>query len=210
MKLKIGIADDHDIVRQGLKQIISDTDNMVVMGEASNGQELIEMVRKKPFDVLLLDISMPGRSGIEILKQLKIEKPNLPVLMLSMHPEDQYAIRALKAGASGYISKDSASEVLVEAIRKAAQGRKYISPSLAEKLAGTISHDVDEKAHESLSDREFQILVMLAQGKSVSEIGNELFLSVKTISTYRRRILDKMNLKNNAELTHYAIEHELV
>jgi len=118
MKLKIGIADDHDIVRQGLKQIISDTDNMVVMGEASNGQELIEMVRKKPFDVLLLDISMPGRSGIEILKQLKIEKPNLPVLMLSMHPEDQYAIRALKAGASGYISKDSASEVLVEAIRK--------------------------------------------------------------------------------------------
>jgi len=210
MKLKIGIADDHDIVRQGLKQIISDTDNMVVMGEASNGQELIEMVRKKPFDVLLLDISMPGRSGIEILKQLKIEKPNLPVLMLSMHPEDQYAIRALKAGASGYISKDSASEVLVEAIRKAAQGRKYISPSLAEKLAGTISHDVDEKAHESLSDREFQILVMLAQGKSVSEIGKELFLSVKTISTYRRRILDKMNLKNNAELTHYAIEHELV
>ncbi|MFW5862117.1 MAG: response regulator [Spirochaetota bacterium] len=210
MKLKIGIADDHDIVRQGLKQIISDTDNMVVMGEASNGQELIEMVRKKPFDVLLLDISMPGRSGIEILKQLKIEKPNLPVLMLSMHPEDQYAIRALKAGASGYISKDTASEVLVEAIRKVAEGRKYISSTLAEKLAGTISHDVDEKAHESLSDREFQILVMLARGKSVSEIGKELFLSVKTISTYRRRILDKMNLKNNAELTHYAIENELV
>ena len=210
MKLKIGIADDHDIVRQGLKQIISDTDNMVVMGEASNGQELIEMVRKNPFDVLLLDISMPGRSGIEILKQLKIEKPNLPVLMLSMHPEDQYAIRALKAGASGYISKDTASDVLIDAIRKAAEGRKYISPSLAEKLAGTITHDVDEKPHESLSDREFQILVMLAQGKSVSDIGKELFLSVKTISTYRRRILDKMNLKNNAELTHYAIEHDLV
>ncbi len=210
MKLKIGIADDHDIVRQGLKQIISDTDNMVVMGEASNGQELIEMVRKKPFDVLLLDISMPGRSGIEILKQLKIEKPNLPVLMLSMHPEDQYAIRALKAGASGYISKDTASDVLIDAIRKAAEGRKYISPSLAEKLAGTITHDVDEKPHETLSDREFQILVMLAGGKSVSDIGRELFLNVKTISTYRRRILDKMNLKNNAELTHYAIENELV
>jgi two-component system, NarL family, invasion response regulator UvrY len=210
MKLKIGIADDHDIVRQGLKQIISDTDNMVVMGEASNGQELIEMVRKKPFDVLLLDISMPGRSGIEILKQLKIEKPNLPVLMLSMHPEDQYAIRALKAGASGYISKDTASDVLIDAIRKAAEGRKYISPSLAEKLAGTITHDVDEKPHETLSDREFQILVMLARGKSVSDIGRELFLNVKTISTYRRRILDKMNLKNNAELTHYAIENELV
>ncbi len=210
MKLKIGIADDHDIVRQGLKQIISDTDNMVVMGEASNGQELIEMVRKKPFDVILLDISMPGRSGIEILKQLKIEKPNLPVLMLSMHPEDQYAIRALKAGASGYISKDTASDVLIDAVRKAAEGRKYISASLAEKLAGTITHDVGEKPHEALSDREFQILVMIARGKSVSDIGKELFLNVKTISTYRRRILDKMDLKNNAELTHYAIENELV
>lgn len=208
--IRIIIADDHAIVRAGLKQILSENPDMTVVGESSDGQDLLEKVRENEYDVVLIDISMPGRNGLEILKQLKIEKPELPVLVLSMHPEEQYAIRTLKAGASGYLTKETASDKLVEAIRRVAQGKKYVSPSLAEKLADSIGKDSVNMPHESLTDREYQVLCMIASGKSVSNIAKELFLSVKTVSTYRTRILEKMNMKNNAELTHYALKNELL
>ncbi|OHD70946.1 MAG: DNA-binding response regulator [Spirochaetes bacterium RBG_16_49_21] len=207
---KIIIADDHEIVRAGLKQIIAGDSDMVVAGEATNGQELLEMVRKKKYDVVLLDIKMPGRSGLEILKQLKLEQPSLPVLVLSMHPEEQYAVRTIKAGASGYITKETAPEKLKEAIHKVCRGGKYISPTLAEKLADSIADSRNNPLHEYLTDREFQVLCMIASGKRITDIARELFLSVKTISTYRQRILEKMHLKNNAELTHYVIANGLL
>ncbi|HYA85966.1 MAG TPA: response regulator transcription factor [Nitrospirota bacterium] len=208
--IRILIADDHAIVRKGLKQILAETSDMVVTGEASNGYEVLEKVRNGHFDVLLLDISMPGRSGLDILKELKAERPKLPVLVLSMYPEEQYAIRVLKAGASGYLTKESAPDELVVALRKVAQGKKYVSPSLAEKLAFDLEMDTTKPLHEMLSDREYQVLCMVASGKTVGEIAENLSLSAKTISTYRARILDKMNMKNNAELTHYAIQNKLV
>ncbi|MDY6970353.1 MAG: response regulator transcription factor [Spirochaetota bacterium] len=208
--IKIIIADDHEIVRAGLKQILSDSEDMIVAGEASDGQELLEMVRKNKYDTILLDMTMPGRSGLEILKQLKMEKPNIPVLILSMHPEDQYAVRALKAGASGYLTKETASDKLVEAIRKVHSGGKYISDTLAERLADILTHDIDKPPYEILSDREYEVFRMIASGKTVSEIAREMFLNVKTISTYRARILAKMNMNNNAELTHYAIKNNLL
>jgi DNA-binding NarL/FixJ family response regulator len=208
--INILIADDHAIVRKGLKQILAETSDMVVTGEASNGYEVLEKVRNGHFDVLLLDISMPGRSGLDILKELKAERPKLPVLVLSMYPEEQYAIRVLKAGASGYLTKESAPDELVVAMRKVAQGKKYVSPSLAEKLAFDLEMDTTKPLHEMLSDREYQVLCMIASGKTVGEIAENLSLSAKTISTYRARILDKMNMKNNAELTHYAIQNKLV
>ncbi len=208
--IRIIIADDHAIVRAGLKQILSENPDMSVVGESSDGQDLLEKVRENDYDVVLIDISMPGRNGLEILKQLKIEKPELPVLVLSMHPEEQYAIRTLKAGASGYLTKETASDKLVEAIRRVAQGKKYVSPSLAEKLADSIRDDTVSMPHESLTDREYQVLCMISSGKSVSDIAKELFLSVKTVSTYRTRILEKMNMKNNAELTHYALKNNLL
>ncbi|HOO70393.1 MAG TPA: response regulator transcription factor [Spirochaetota bacterium] len=208
--INIIIADDHEIVRAGLKQIISDSQELHVKGEARDGQELLEKVRMDDFDVVLLDIKMPGRSGLEILKQLKVEFPDTPVIVLSMHPEDQYAVRTIKAGASGYLTKETAGEKLIEAIKKVYKGGKYISPTLAEKLADSIANDKQKPPHEYLTDREFQVVCMIASGKTVTEIAKELFLSVKTISTYRQRILEKMNMKNNAELTHYVINNNLL
>lgn len=208
--IKILIADDHAIVRRGLKQILTETADMVVAGEAQNGQELLEKMRSDQWDVVVLDISMPGRGGLDILKQLKSERPKLPVLMLTIHPEDQYAVRVLRAGASGYLTKESAPDHLVEAIRKVARGGKYISPHLAERLAFSLESISERPLHEALSDREFQVLRLIASGKTVKEIGEELSLSVKTISTYRTRILEKMKMKNNAEMTHYAIHQKLV
>ncbi len=208
--INILIADDHTIVRKGLKQILAETQDMVVTGEASNGFEVMEKVRSNHYDVLLLDISMPGKSGLDILKELKTEQPKLPVLVLSMYPEEQYAVRVLRAGASGYLTKESAPDELVVAMRKVAQGKKYVSPSLAEKLAVELEADATKPAHEMLSDREYQVLCMIASGKTVGEIAEKLSLSAKTISTYRARILEKMNMKNNAELTHYAIQNKLV
>lgn len=204
------IADDHAILRQGLRQILADAEDMTVVAEAANGIEVMQMIRSDyRFDVVLLDIAMPGRSGIEVLKQIKDEKPNLPVLVLSMHPEDQYAVRLLKAGAAGYLTKESAPELLVQAIRKVAAGKKYISPSVAELLADRLDNG-NGPQHASLSDREFHILLQIAAGKTVSDIAAALSLSVKTVSTYRARVLDKMQMKNNAELTHYAIKNQLV
>jgi two-component system invasion response regulator UvrY len=207
---RIIIADDHEIVRAGLKQIIADDPDLLVEGEASDGQELLEKLRKKKFDLVLLDMKMPGRSGLEILKQLKIEHPSLPVLVLSMHSEEQYAVRTIKAGASGYITKETAPDKLLEAIRRVCGGGKYISQSLAEKLADSISDSKSKPPHEYLTDREFQVMCMIASGKTISDIARELFLSVKTISTYRQRILEKMSMKNNAELTHYVISNNLL
>lgn len=207
---RIIIADDHEIVRAGLKQIIADDPDLLVEGEASDGQELLEKLRKKKFDLVLLDMKMPGRSGLEILKQLKIEHPSLPVLVLSMHSEEQYAVRTIKAGASGYITKETAPDKLLEAIRRVCGGGKYISQSLAEKLADSISDSKSKPPHEYLTDREFQVMSMIASGKTISDIARELFLSVKTISTYRQRILEKMSMKNNAELTHYVISNNLL
>ena len=208
--IQILIADDHPIVREGLKQILEETPDMLVADEAGNAQEVLDKVWKNDYDVLLLDISMPGRSGLDIIKELKSAKPNLRVLVLSVHPEEQYAVRVLKAGASGYLTKESDPDELIAAIRKVSQGRKYVSASLAEKLAFELGMDTERPPHETLSDREYQVLCMIASGKPVKEIAKELSLSVKTVSTYRSRILEKMNMKNNAELTRYAIKHELV
>jgi len=208
--IKILVADDHAIVREGLKQIVADTSDMVVAGEAVDGPEVLTLVRKEAWDLILLDISMPGRGGIDILKDLKIQKPKLPVLVLSMHPEEQYAIRALKAGADGYLTKESAPEELIEAIRKVSRGGKYISATLAESLAFRVGTNPEKPLQETLSDREYQVMLMIASGKTVTEIANELSLSVKTISTNRVRALRKMGMKTNAELTYYAIKHGLV
>lgn len=209
--INVLIADDHAIVREGLKQILADTADIVVAGDAQNGQEAVQLVRKKTeAHVLLLDISMPDRSGLEVLKQVKKEKPGIAVLMLSMHREDQYALRSLKAGASGYLNKQSAPAELVIAIRMVAAGKKYITPELAQTLANQLDEDQEIPPHETLSDREYQTLTLIASGKTVSDIAAELILSVKTISMYRSRLLQKMKLKNNAELTHYAIRNQLV
>jgi DNA-binding NarL/FixJ family response regulator len=209
-KIKILIADDHPIVRAGFKQVISDMPDMLVADEAGYGQEVLNLIGKKDYDLVLLDISMPGRSGLEILKDLKSEKPKLPVLILSIYPEEQYAIRALRAGASGYMTKASAPNELILAIRKISEGGKYISASLAEKLAYYLDGDAAKPPHETLSDREYQVMLMIASGKTVTEIANELCLSVKTISTYRTHILEKMKMKNNAEITLYAVQNKLV
>jgi DNA-binding NarL/FixJ family response regulator len=208
--IRVLIVDDHTILRRGLSQIISETDDLEVAGEADSGAQAIKLARAQAFDVVLLDISMPDRNGLDTLKQLKKEKPKLAVLMLSMHPEEHYAMRALKAGASGYLTKQSAPALLVTAIRQVAQGRKYVSSELAEELAGTVGTDAGRPRHETLSDREYETLRLMASGKTVSEIAAELTLSVKTVSVYRARLLEKMQLKNNAELTYYAIKHNLV
>jgi len=208
--IKILIADDHAIVREGLKQILSESPDLVVVAEASSGQEVLEKISKNDLDLVVLDIAMPGRGGLDILKEIKTQKPRLPVLMLSMYPEEQYAIRVLKAGASGYLTKESAPDELVKAIRQISQGKKYISPSLAEKLAIDLELGPDKLPHEILSDREYQVMCMIASGKTLKEIADGLSLSIKTISTYRSRILEKMNMKTNAELTHYAIKNNLV
>jgi DNA-binding NarL/FixJ family response regulator len=208
--IKVIIVDDHLIVREGLKQIISDTSDIRVVGEASNGQEALNKIRINDYDVMLLDISMPGRSGLEILKEIKNGSPNLSILILTMHPEEQYAMRVLKAGASGYLTKESAPDELIEAIRKVSGGGKYISSTLAEKLAFNLEVDTGKPLHQTLSDREFEVMCMISSGKTVTEIADDMSLSVKTISTYRTRILDKMRMKTNAELTYYSIKNDLV
>ncbi|HEX9172798.1 MAG TPA: response regulator transcription factor [Telluria sp.] len=208
--IRVFIADDHAIVREGLKQILAESPDMIVAGEAENGVDAIRLFRKARCHVMLLDISMPDRNGIDVLKQVKKEHPEMAVLMLSMHREDQYAIRSLKAGAAGYLTKQSAPRELVVAIRQVAAGQKYVSAALAQALAAQVGEDHDAPPHESLSDREFQTLTMIASGKTVGQIAGELSLSVKTISEYRSRLLVKMKLKNSAELTHYAIRNGLV
>jgi DNA-binding NarL/FixJ family response regulator len=208
--MKILLTDDHAVVRHGLKQILADEFKRATFGEARNAHEALELVWKENWDVVVLDITMPGRSGLEVLREIKKSKPKVPVLVLSMHPENQFAVRVLKRGASGYMTKESAPGELVGAIKKVLAGGKYISPSLAEKLATYVSTDSQKPAQELLSDREFQVLRLIASGKIVSEIARELSLSVKTISTYRTRILEKMGLRNNAELMHYAMQNQLV
>jgi two-component system invasion response regulator UvrY len=208
--LRILIADDHPVFRQGLKQIIAETPDMVVTDEATDGWEALKKARAGCCDVVLLDISMPSRNGIDVLVQLKKEKPRLPILMLSMHPEEQYAVRALKEGASGYLTKESAPDELIQAIRKASTGGKYVSSFLAERLASILNTRSEELPHETLSAREYQVMCMIGSGKKVTEIAKEMSLSVKTISTYRSRILEKMKMKNNAELTRYAINNSLI
>jgi len=208
--IKILIADDHAIVRRGLKQILEETPNIVVADEASTGKEVLEKISEKEYDVVVLDISLPDKSGLDILKQLKSQKPKLPVLVLSIYPEEQYAERVLKAGASGYLTKESAPEELITAIKKVSVGGKYITASLAEKLAFNLDKKTDKLSYEILSDREFQVMCLISSGKTQKEIAAELSLSIKTISTYRYRILEKMGMKSNAELTRYAIENKLV
>jgi DNA-binding NarL/FixJ family response regulator len=208
--IRVFIADDHAIVREGLKQILAEQGDIVVGGEAENGLDAIKQVGKAKCHVMLLDISLPDRNGIEVLKQVKKDKPELAVLMLSMHREDQYAIRALKAGASGYMTKQSAPRELVTAIRQVADGQKYVSAALAQTLASQVGENHETPVHETLSDREYQTLTMIASGMTVSEIARELSLSVKTVSEYRSRLLMKMKLKTSAELTHYAIRNQLV
>ena len=208
--IKVLIADDHAVVREGLKQILTGTNEMTVVQEANNGQEVLDKVRAHPVDVVVLDISMPGRSGLDTLMQLKREHPALPVLVLSMHSEDQFAVRILKAGARGFLTKESAPDLLVSALRKVITGGKYISPTLAEKLAFDLKTDNSKAPHEILSDREYEVLCLIALGKSVREIADKLSLSIKTISTYRARILEKMKMRTNAQLTHYGIRNGLV
>jgi DNA-binding NarL/FixJ family response regulator len=208
--MKILIADDHAVVREGLKQILSESSEMVVTAEASTGPEVLEEIGKDDFDLVVLDIAMPGRGGLDILKEIKNKKPRLPVLILSMYPEEQYAVRVLKAGASGYMTKESAPHELINAIKQISKGKKYVSPSLAEKLALDLEITTGRPLHESLSDREYQVMCMIASGKTLKEIAEQLSLSIKTISTYRSRILEKMNMKSNAELTHHAIKNRLV
>jgi DNA-binding NarL/FixJ family response regulator len=208
--IKILIADDHPIVRAGLKQILAEASDIEVTAEAGDGHDLLRLIRKGGIDVVLLDITMPGLTGLDALKQIKLENPDLPILVLSMHPEDQYGIRVLKAGAGGYLMKSAAPDQLVGAIRKVYRGGKYVSPALAEKMAFGLQTGASGLPHEVLSDREYQVLCMIASGKTVKEIAAELALSEKTVSTYRARILEKMNMKTNSELTHYAIKLGLV
>jgi two-component system invasion response regulator UvrY len=208
--IKVLIADDHTIVRDGLKQIFKETSDIIVAGEAASGTEVIEKIKFEKFDIVVLDISMPGRGGLDVLKYIKLHYPTLPVLVLSMYSEDQYAIRVLKAGAAGYLTKESAAEQLISAVRRISTGRKYISPELAEKLADSLNTSNQKIGHEMLSDREYQVLRLIGSGMTVGEIAGKLSLSVKTISTNRSRILKKMGMKNNAELICYAIRQKLV
>lgn len=207
---RILVADDHEVVRKGLMNVLAEAFQPIEVDEARNGQEAVSKILKKSYDLIVLDVKMPGKSGLDALKEIKQHRPKLPVVILSMHPEDQIAIRAMRAGASGYLTKESASDELVLAIRKALNGEKYISGSLAQILAEELDKDPDKLPHEILSDREYQVMLMIASGKPVGAIAKELCLSVKTISSYRANILLKTKMKNNAEITHYAIQNKLV
>jgi two-component system, NarL family, invasion response regulator UvrY len=209
--IRVMITDDHAIVRQGLKQILSETEDISVTGEAETGFQAIKIVRQQEFDVMLLDISLPDRNGIEVLKQIRKDRPSLAILMLSMHNENEFAIRAIKAGAAGYLNKQSAPAQLVTAIRQVAAGHKFITPALAEELANALTANAsDQPLHVTLSDREYQTLCMIAAGKGLSEISEEMCLSPKTVSVYRARLMEKLKLSNNSELIRYAIKHNLV
>src|ERR1043166_6314736 len=208
--MRILIVDDHAVVRKGLRHILADKFRRAEFGEARNAQEALTRVWREKWDVVVLDITMPGRSGLEVLREIKHGKPKLPVLVLSMHPEDQFAVRVLKSGAAGYMTKESAPEELVGAINKILAGGRYVSPSLAEKMTQYLTEESQRSPHQRLSNREFQVMRLIASGKTVREIAEENCLSVKTVRTYRQRILEKMDLKRNAELTRYALEHQLV
>lgn len=207
--VNILIADDHAVVRRGIKQILSDEPDIKVLGEASNADEIMPLLPNEKWDLLILDITMPGKSGLDALIEIKQRNPDLKVLILSMHPEEEIAMSALKSGADGYLNKDSVPGELIRAIKKVTQGGKYISSSLAESLITSLDRQESE-LHRELSEREYQVLCLIASGNSLMQIGEKLSLSVKTVSTYRTRILEKMNMKSNVELTHYAIKHKLV
>ena len=208
--IRVIVADDHDVIREGIKRILEDTPDIRIAAEARDGQELIDMARAKAHDVILMDITMPGRGGLEALKLLKQDDPKRPVLVLSMHEESQYAVRVLRAGAAGYLTKAHVSEHLVDAIRRVCGGSKYLTPAVAELLAQEVGGDSQRPSHERLSDREHQVFLLMAAGKTVSEIADDLSLSVQTISTYRAHILEKLGLENTAQIIRYAHQHQLV
>lgn len=208
--LKILIADDHAVVRRGVRQLLVETVRPEVVEEAESAAEALRKAGERDWDIVILDVSLPGRTGLDVLAELKRSKPGLPVLMLSMHPEDQYAVRAIKTGASGYLTKDQAPEEIARAVRRILNGGRYVSPALAEKLAFALGPDADRPPHEALSDREFEVFRSIASGRAVSEVARELHLSVKTVSTYRTRVLEKMGLETNADLTLYAVRNGLV
>lgn len=208
--INVLIADDHAVVRRGISQIISEDPEIKVLGEASNSDEIMQQLYDHEWNVIVLDITMPGKNGLDALIEIKNKRPEIKVLILSMHPEEEIALRALKTGASGYLNKDSVPGELIKAIRRVYNGGKYISSNLAESIAMSLDKDSNLLPHEFLSEREFQVMCLIASGNALSQIAEELNLSVKTVSTYRARILEKMNLKSNVELTHYAIKHHLV
>jgi two-component system, NarL family, invasion response regulator UvrY len=204
------IVDDHTITRAGLRRILSDTAQSIVVGEAANGAEALELVMSQQWDIVMLDISLPDRSGLEVLKAIKKARPALPVMVLSMYPVDQYALRVLRAGGAGYLTKESAPDQLLEAMRKVTAGMRYITPEVAECVAQDWNRNPVQPVHEMLSDREFEVMRLIASGKSVGDIAKDLTLSVKTVSTYRTRVLQKLHLRHNAELTHYAVINNLI
>ncbi len=208
--IRIIIVDDHFLIREGFKNIINTEVDMKIVGQAENAAEAMKLIRETEFDVLALDISMPDRTGLDLLKDIKNLKPDIKILILSMHPEDRFALRAIKSGAHGYITKESAPQELVKAIRKVTEGRKYISETLGERLAGELMVETEKALHESLSDREFQVLCKIGEGKTVTQIADELSLSISTVNTYRIRILDKLKVNSNAGIIHYAVKNNLI
>jgi two-component system, NarL family, invasion response regulator UvrY len=210
MKTEVLVADDHAIIRDGLKKILADTDDLIVAGEASNGNMVLDKIRERDWDMIVLDLSMPGRNGIELIKLIKTERPKLPILIFSMHSEEQYAVRAIRAGASGYLSKEDDSDLFLPAIRKVANGGKYISPKVADLLAGSFSPDDHNQPHTALSNREYEIFIRIVRGISLTEIAKEFSLSIKTISTHKTHILTKMGFTSHVDLVRYAIEHKLL
>ncbi|MEO1477248.1 MAG: response regulator transcription factor [Bacteroidota bacterium] len=207
---RVLIADDHAVVRRGLAEIVNEALDLKVTGQAADGEELVGLLRGGQGDLVVMDLKMPGLDGLDLVKQLRHEFPTMPILVMSMHPEDQFAVRVLRAGATGYLTKNSAPTDLVRAVRKVAEGRRYVSPQMAETLLDAMDSDPEEAPHEALSDREYQVLRLLASGKLINEISEELALSPKTVSTYRLRLLQKMNMKSNAEITRYALENDLI
>jgi len=210
MKLEVLVADDHAIIRDGLKKILADTDDLVVSGEAGNGNVILEKVRERDWDLVVLDLSMPGRNGLELIKLIKLERPKLPILIFSMHQEEQYAVRAIRAGASGYLSKEGDTELLLPAIRRVAAGGVFISPKLAELLAADVSPNTNNQPHTLLTNREFEVFSRIVRGTSLTAIAEEFSLSIKTVSTHKSHILVKMNMATHVDLVRYAIDHNLL
>lgn len=208
--MKIILVDDHELIREGLKKVIAKESDIKVVGEASDADGMFELLNNNEIDIIVLDITLPGRSGLDLIDEIKTQWPKCKILILSMHPEDRFAVRALKAGASGYLTKGTASKSLIEALRKIEDGRKYISPSLAEHLALELDTDHDKPLHERLSNREFEVMRLIAEGKAVSEIAEMLYISVNTVTSYRSRIMEKMKMKSNAEIIRYALEQKLI